>query len=204
MEIAPKEMAHTPQETAHTPKGRAIQMLEHLLAPEFDDVHVMDSIAVLSSQAKTTDWLAQIGSPEHLINSGQKASARAAFVSMTNPAVSDADKKKALLALRVPQAVRHLSNMLSEYDWEFIEQAKEIRGYVVAKLLEETTHPDAKVRLKSLELVGKLTEVGSFMERVTITKVDATSDELTERIKAKLAGLLPKVIEVETVEVKNE
>ena len=80
--------------------------------------------------------------------------------------------------------------MLSQYDWDFIEQAKEIRGYVVAKLLEETKSGDPRIRLRALELTGKLTEVGSFTTRVEITsRTESSVEELTDRIKEKIARL---------------
>jgi len=178
-------------------------ILEHLLEPELQELDTLDATATLAAQAGTADWLTEIGSPEGAIKDTQLAKARAAFASVTDPNQNTAQKKSAILALKVPAAVRHLAGMLSQYDWDYIEQAKEIRGYVTAKLMEETTHPDARIRLRSLELMGKLSGVDSFMERVTVIKVDATSDELTERIRAKLAGLLPKTIEVETVPVKE-
>lgn len=181
-------------------------MFEHLttLRPEdFVDLDDMDSTDTLAAQAETTDFLTRFGSDPALLNEDGAQRARDAFARVTNPAVTDADKKAAVLSLRVPEAVKHLAGMLSQYDWDYVEQAKELRGYVVAKLMEETKHPDARIRLKSLELVGKLTEVGSFTERIEIKKIDATSDELTERLRAKLAGLLPKIVEVETLTPKD-
>jgi hypothetical protein len=93
--------------------------------------------------------------------------------------------------------------MLTQYDWEYVEHAKELRGYVVAKLLEESKHPDAKIRLRSLEMIGKLTEVASFTERKEITIKDASSEELTERIRTRLKSLLPPVMEVQDAEPKD-
>ena len=61
--------------------------------------------------------------------------------------------------------------MLTAYDWEFVQQAKELRGYTVAKLVEETQNPNPNVRLKALGLLGKVTEVGLFTDKVEIKKV---------------------------------
>jgi hypothetical protein len=179
-------------------------MLEHLQSIDgFTELGEADIPALVAAQAGTAeDMLAQMGSPEHLVTFDQAQQARNAFAAVTNPNVTDEEKRKGVLTLRVPQAVRHLAGMLSQYDWEYVEQAKELRGYVVAKLLEETRHPDAKVRLKSLELVGKLTEVGSFTERIEVTKRDVTSSELEDRIRAKLSALLPKPIDITDAQLK--
>lgn len=178
-------------------------MLEHLLDPAFDDFDDIDAPALLSAQASTAHWL-DVVDETTIITDTQKDSARQAFAAVTSPDLTDAEKKRALATLRVPESVKHLAGMLSEYDWAYVEQAKEIRGYVVAKLMEESKHPDARIRLKSIELLGKLTEVGSFTERIEVKKIDATADELTERLRAKLSSLLPKVVEVQTVETKDK
>lgn len=173
------------------------------MAPEFTDFDEVDTSALLSAQAKTAMTLEDLGGVPLNLDAKNRARAHDAFASVLSPILTDEQKKKAVLTLRVPEAVKHLAGMLSQYDWDYVEQAKELRGYVVANLLEESKHPDAKIRLRSLELLGKLTEVGSFTERIQVTKIDATADELTDRIKAKLASLMPKVIEVETVVPKE-
>jgi hypothetical protein len=85
--------------------------------------------------------------------------------------------------------VQRLVGMLTAYDWQFVEQAQRIRGMAVAKILEETDHPDARIRLKALEMLGKVTEVGLFTERIEIKKSDLSDVELDERIKQKLDAL---------------
>lgn len=176
--------------------------LEHLLDPDFDDFDDMDANTTLAAQAGTANFLSKFASDPDILSEDNAAHARNAFAAVTSPELSDAEKKKALATLRVPAAVKHIAGMLSEYDWAYVEQAKELRGYVVAKLMDESKHPDARIRLKAIELLGKLTEVGSFTERVEIKKIDATTDELQERLRAKLSSLLPKVVEVETVTTK--
>jgi hypothetical protein len=91
-----------------------------------------------------------------------------------------------LANIKTPEAVQRLVGMLSAYDWEFVQQAKEIRGYTVAKLVEETEHPNANIRLKALGLLGKVTEVGLFTEKIEVKKTEMSDIELEARIKDKL------------------
>ncbi len=170
----------------HTPS-----ILSHLMSPDFVGLDGASLEDLLQAQAETTSSLIDFNAHSETLTGLEAQAVRSAFAAVTSPEAPIRDQKAAVLALRVPPAVKHLAGMLSQYDWAFVEQAKEIRGYVVAQLLEETKNPDAKVRLKALELTGKLTEVGSFMERVTITKVDASAEELTTRIRDRLAKLLP-------------
>jgi hypothetical protein len=86
--------------------------------------------------------------------------------------------------------------MLSAYDWEFVEQAKNLRGMAVAKIIEETNHPDARVRLKAIEMLGRVTEVALFTDRVAVTKTDMTDAEIDKKLQDKLDTLL-NVIDAE-------
>ena len=91
--------------------------------------------------------------------------------------------------------------MLTAYDWQFVEQAKELRGYAVAQILEETKHSDARIRLKALDMLGKVTEVALFTERVEVKKTDMSDDELETRIKDKLNRFMQVVDVVDVSEV---
>jgi hypothetical protein len=88
--------------------------------------------------------------------------------------------------------------MLSAYDWEFVEQAKNLRGMAVAKILEETNHPDARIRLKALDMLGRITEVALFTERIEVKKTDMADHEIDAKIKEKLNRFMG-VVDVEDV-----
>jgi hypothetical protein len=92
--------------------------------------------------------------------------------------------------------------MLTIYDWSFVDHARHLRGMAVAKIVEETDHPDARIRLKALELLGKVTEVGLFTERIEVKKSEMSDAELDTKIKEKLAAL-QRTIEVEATEVQD-
>jgi hypothetical protein len=77
--------------------------------------------------------------------------------------------------------------MLTAYDWEFVNQAKQLRGYAVAKLLEECENPNSNIRLKALGLLGKVTEVGLFTDKIEVKKTDLTEEEIDKKLKEKLA-----------------
>jgi hypothetical protein len=179
-------------------------IFEHILQldpNDFLDIDEVDTPTLLGGQANTaSDFLTRMGSPEHLISEINAQQVRDVFGKVTTLDLSDKEKKQSVLSLKVPEAVKHLAGMLTQYDWDYVEQAKELRGYVVAKVMEETTHPDAKIRLRALEMIGKLTEVGSFTTRIEVTnKSDDSAEALEEKLRNRLAALLPKVIEVETV-----
>ena len=188
-------------------------MLDHLLdfeppATSPSDVKPLEKAPldeVVAAQITTAQWLEQMGAPN--VDDAEMAAAQAAaqnaFIAIANPAELSQKQKSALTQLKVPQAVRHLTGMLTAYDWEFVEQAKELRGYAVAQILEETKHPDAKIRLRALEMLGRVTEVALFTDRVEVKKTDMTDDEIERRIKDKLARFMD-VSDVMVVDVPDE
>jgi len=87
-------------------------------------------------------------------------------------------------------SVVHLRSILSEYDEVVVTSAVQIRTYVTNKLIEETTNPDAKIRMRALELLGKVGDVGLFIERSEVTVKHKTTLELETSIKSRIATLL--------------
>ena len=174
-------------------------MLDHLVhfEPEvtargsfqkLDDATPSDT---LSAQVATEQWLAEMGvdDDEVVANQQQTQAARKAFNAVTTNA-STTEQKTSLAELKSPAAVRHLTGMLAAYDWQFIDMAQEIRGYTVAKLVEETKSPNANIRLKALIALGKVTEVGLFTEQIEVKKIEMSDAEVEQRIKDKLAKFM--------------
>jgi hypothetical protein len=173
-------------------------MLEHLLdfTPDIieDDgqtraVEKHSVAQVIDAQVSTADFLASLGSPETdaVISTLEQQAARTAFNAVVT---QDESAHHKLATIETPAAVRHLVGMLTAYDWEFVEQAKSLRGYTVAKLVEETQNPNANIRLKALGLLGKVTEVGLFTEKIEVKKTDLTEEEIDKKLKEKLARFM--------------
>ena len=157
-------------------------MLDHLLnfdpeiAPAGEGPTPVEKYSVaqvIDAQVSTADFLESLGSPtaEAAILEIEQKAARQAFNAVVT---QEEDAHHKLAQIETPAAVRHLVGMLTAYDWEFVQQAKELRGYTVAKLLEECENPNANVRLKALGLLGKVTEVGLFTEKIEVKKTDLT------------------------------
>lgn len=185
-------------------------VLEHLLEAnpaDFITVEKSTPASVLDAQYRTSilDGL-DVPSDEEAYTKAQQRAARSAFLAITTSQTPQA-QKDALAKLEVPAVVKELVGMLTAFDWDFVEQAKEMRGYAVAQLLEETKHPDARIRLKALELVGKVTEVALFTDRQEIKQVGLSDAELDEELKKRLDKYrqLEKEVEGEEVAVlENE
>jgi hypothetical protein len=158
---------------------------------EFQPLDKAQPAAILSAQKETADWLKELGVPPDaaITERQEQAAAREAFNALNFNPDTDA-QRTALVAIKTPPAVQQLVGMLTAYDWEFVERAKELRSYTVSKILEETTHPDARIRLKALQMLGNVTEIALFTERVEVTKKDVSEEEIEKRLRERLEKLL--------------
>ena len=84
----------------------------------------------------------------------------------------------------------HLEAILSEYDKELLNSSTRLRSYVTNKLLLETIDEDARIRIKALELLGKVTTVGLFSDRVDIN----VKHRSVEEIDGELNQILEKYL----------
>jgi hypothetical protein len=95
-----------------------------------------------------------------------------------------------------PGAAIQLGAILKEYDVQVARDAAQLRTVATNKLIEMLDDPDPKVRLRSIELIGKIADVGLFAERTEIT----ITTKSTEDLEAELSKLLGDVIDVEVKE----
>jgi hypothetical protein len=169
----------------------------------FVPLEKLNAAQTLDAQIHTTDWLKEItGNDDSILNKAQEQKAADAFTSLTLDAP---DAKNQLLSMQVPEEIRSTVAMVSTYQWKFLEQAESLRSMAVTKIIQETDHPDARIRLKALELLGKVTEVALFTDRVEVKHTEMSDEELTEKIREKLSRYMGKVDIVDaTIVSENE
>lgn len=98
-----------------------------------------------------------------------------------------------------PGAILKLEAMLSLYDHQVVETATQLRTYVTNKLIEESGGPDAKIRIKALELLGKIGDVGLFAEKIEVSIQEKRTEEIDAILKEKLGRYMGRVQEVTNV-----
>ena len=102
--------------------------------------------------------------------------------------------------LKRPAVVLHLEALLSEYDYDLLQEAQTIRRYVTNRLIEESSpDKDPKYTLRALESLGKITEVSLFTERVEVTVKQQSTEELEDKLKKALEILDAKTVDGEVV-----
>ena len=162
------------------------------LTPEFgieipDDVPYMDLRARAEAACNTIKELELHGfetdPPDDVDNDAAATllTAYAADVEKTSKRVSD-NRFNDL----TPAVIIQTNAILKEFGHLVATHASEIRNTVVNKLVLETENADARIRIRALELLGKMTDVGLFTDRKEITVTHQNAAELREKLREKL------------------
>lgn len=89
-----------------------------------------------------------------------------------------------------PASLVLVGSILDEFGQAVVENSLHIRHLVTNKLLLESDNPDARVRLRALEMLGKISDVGLFVEKREVTVHQSSTEELKEVLKEKLSKLI--------------
>ena len=108
-----------------------------------------------------------------------------------------------------PASLVLTDSILKQFGRSVVESAVQIRHLVTNKLIEETENPDPRVRIRALELLGKISDVGLFAEKSEVTITHQSTDDLRERLRSKLTKLVnpvedAAVIDGEPIDVDKE
>lgn len=93
-------------------------------------------------------------------------------------------------AINTPVGALYVDRILTAYDMEVVRDSKRLRHYVTNKLIVETENVDARIRMKALELLGKVSDVGLFADKTEITVNNRSTVELETSLRDKLRKLM--------------
>jgi hypothetical protein len=94
-----------------------------------------------------------------------------------------------------PASIVLAGSILDEFGQIVVRDAQRIRHLVTNKLLLESDNPDPRIRLKALDLLGKISDVGLFTEKREVTHVHKSTDELRHELRNKLKDMGAAVID---------
>lgn len=130
------------------------------------------------------------GGAEIPVSTPEKIEAEELFKVFTDPEQKGMVNASVNKSLATPATVKHLYAMLSDYDHQVVQEAVQLRRFVTNKLIEDTGLNDPRHRLKALELLGKISDVGLFSEKTEVIVKHATTEELEKQIRSKLANII--------------
>lgn len=176
-----------------------------LVTPELDipppfkmsDEEILDLHERAHRAFKTVEFLAENGLDDEALTPTEedRKDARALFTD--NPVATENPHA----FLNTPGKALALQALLNEYDVEVVRNAAQVRNYVKMRLLELSDDRNPKVQLKALELLGKMSDVQAFTDRVEINVTHRTTEELEEELASKLAAYMGDIVDVETREL---
>tara|TARA_R100000935_G_C2836773_1_gene168547 strand:+ start:341 stop:937 length:597 start_codon:yes stop_codon:yes gene_type:complete len=106
-------------------------------------------------------------------------------------------------ATLTPPSIRLANNILEEFNHSVVESSVQLRHLVTNKLIIESENPDPRTRMRALELLGKISDVGLFAEKSEVTITHQTTDDIKERLRSKLTKLVNPEPEIEDAVVLN-
>ena len=114
-----------------------------------------------------------------------------------NPTKTSQQVTNPRAAALTPPSIRLTNDILTEFNHSVVESSKQLRNLVTNKLIIESENPDPRVRMRALELMGKISDVGLFAEKSEVTITHQTTDDIKERLRDKLTKLVNPELEVE-------
>jgi len=94
----------------------------------------------------------------------------------------------------------HLKALITEYDHQVLESNIQARQYLVNRLLE-LSDPRGETKpmeqLKALELLGKVSEIGLFTERIEVNINNRSTEELESELVSTLTKYMGRAVVVE-------
>ena len=167
------------------------------LPDDFESEEPTTDALKIKIAAATMKVLSEAGA-EIPVSTAEKKEAEEIFKTFTNPEATDKITTAQTKALSVPATVQHLYAMLSDYDHQVVQEAVQLRRFVTNKLIEDAGLSDPRHRLKALELLGKISDVGLFSEKTEITVRNLSPEDLETQIKSKLYKILGTTSAVDT------
>lgn len=147
-------------------------------------------MATLEAAANTARLLESAGLDISFGDEDLDDAATTARQAARNPSALQTRPTIKALTKKTPAALLLTEKILKDYGHKIVEEASQVRHMVVNKLVQETENPDARIRIKALELLGKVSDVGLFTEKQEITVTHQTSDDLRARLRRKLEKMI--------------
>ena len=92
-----------------------------------------------------------------------------------------------------PASIILTINILQEFGHSVAENATQLRHLVTNKLLLESENDDPRIRIRALELLGKISDVGLFAEKTEVTITHQSTDDLRNKLRSKLEKLVEPI-----------
>ena len=130
--------------------------------------------------------------------------AKLAVAYADNPEKTSKKASHKNISTLTPASLVLTNSILQEFGHSVAESATQIRHLVTNKLLLESENADPRIRMRALELLGKISDVGEFAEKSAVTITHQSTEDLREKLRSKLEKLVNPAEIDEAVVIEHE
>ena len=159
-------------------------------ATEMKDLGVKAAAA-----AQTVEYLHANGLEVKAGSEDKDVAAALAVAYEENPGKTSKAATPKRIANLTPATLLMTDRILKDFGHSVVKSAVQVRHLVTNKLIEETENPDPRIRIRALELLGKISDVGLFAEKSEVTVTHQTTDDLKDKLREKLTRLVNPEVE---------
>ena len=153
----------------------------------------------LEMRARTVKMISDLmGSPIEPSEADKGAALEAAQSMMLDP------KQSPSLAAYSNPTIAYLAGLVAQHDTLVVKELADLKKYVVNKLVAETEHPDAKIRLTALRALGEVDGVDAFKKRSEMTVKQQSIEEVEKELLETLEKLEKRTVDVQARVISNE
>jgi hypothetical protein len=164
--------------------------------PLVEDVPNVDLKERAEAACNTALQLAEHGLDLEPTVEDEDTAARLAFAYADDPEKTSKKVTAKKAAKLTPASIVLTNNILQEFGHSVAESATQIRYLVTNKLLLESENDDPRIRIRALELLGKISDVGLFAEKTEVTVTHQSTEDLRNKLRGKLEKLVQPVDDI--------
>tara|TARA_R110000782_G_scaffold229206_3_gene315634 strand:+ start:29 stop:637 length:609 start_codon:yes stop_codon:yes gene_type:complete len=158
--------------------------------PFSDDMTFVDLKERAEAACNTALKLADHGLDIEPTQEDEDVAAKLAVAYADDPEKTSKKATTNKVAKLTPASLILTNNILQEFGHSVAENAVQIRHLVTNKLLLESENADPRIRMRALELLGKISDVGLFAEKSEVTITHQSTDDLRDKLRGKLEKLV--------------
>jgi len=158
--------------------------------PFTDDMPNIDLKERAEVACKTAQKLSEHGLDLSPTGEDEDTAAKLALAYADNPEETSKKVTTKKAATLTPASIVLTNNILQEFGHSVAESATQIRHLVTNKLLMESENADPRIRIRALELLGKISDVGLFAEKSEVTITHQSTEDLRDNLRGKLEKLV--------------
>lgn len=170
-----------------------------------DAMPILSAREELEMRARTVKLISDLsGKPIEASEEDKGKALEAAQRMLSNAAVAPQ------LATYSNPTLAYLAGLVAQHDTLVVKELAELKVYVVNKLISETEHPDAKIRLTALRSLGEIDGVDAFKKRSEMTvkqqsieEVEKELLETLEKLERRTVNVNARVVDVVDIDENN-